>query len=495
MATARKNDDMSEFKNFKLALIVGLLMPILFSCSTYNTKLSKYYSAVKTNNYAGALTVLNKNRFINEPRNVLLSYFEKGRMCHLLQQYDSSNLYFNLADKFIEDNHKTLGDVVVSNIVNPMVQTYLGEDFECLLIHYYKALNYYYLGKPEDAIVEARRITLSTNKQKDKFKDKSTRYSKDAFLFNLQGMLYEMNGDMNNAFIAYRNAVEVYQAASNNYYGVSMPQQLKVDVINAAIATGFTDEANNYKNTFTMNNLPAKQGSVGELVVFIEQGWGPEKKQQDLFLTKDASGLSTFYYVDELGQNVQVPFDIHYYHSIRSEDVNWSSFRTFHIAFPSYIPFSNNYSIDTVEVNKTTYTTQLSEDVNSIAINVLKERKLKEITNAIARQIVKHLVEKGVEKGVVEAAKESSSSKDDNKKNKDADLAGNVAGLLVNLVNSATEKADTRCWQSLPAFINYVRVPLKEGSNSIVITANGIKRTINIDGRKGLQFYNWSVGR
>ena len=400
-------------------------------------------------------------------------------------------LYFNLADKFIEDNHKNVGDVLVGNLLNPMVQTYLGEDFESLLIHYYKALNYYYLGKPEDAIVEVRRITLATDKQKDKFNDKATRYSKDAFLLNLQGMLYEMNGDMNNAFIAYRNAVEAYTATNNKYYGVDLPLQLKIDLINAAYATGFVDEGNNYKSLFQLNNLPSKSDTTGELVVFIEQGWGPVKNQQDIFLTKDASGISSFYYVDEAGQNVQVPFDIHYYHSIRSEDVNSSSFSTFHIAFPSYVPYTNRYTTDTVQANTDTFTTELSEDINNIAVNVLKERKLTEIANAIARQLVKHLVEKGVE----EASKESSKTKDANKKKQDAEIAGAVAGLLVNIANSATEKADTRCWQSLPAFINYVRIPLKLGSNNIVLTSNGVKKTITTTGKKGLQFYNWCVGR
>lgn len=486
---------MNELKNGKLALVVCLLMPVLFSCSTYNTKLARYYSTVRSNNYENALSQLGNNRFLNEPRNTLLSYLEKGKMYHLLQQYDSSNLYFNLADKFIEDNHKNVGDVLVGNLVNPMVQTYLGEDFESLLIHYYKALNYYYLGKTEDAIVEARRITLSTDRQKGKFNDKATRYSKDAFLLNLQGMLYEMNGDMNNAFIAYRNAVEAYMTTGNKYYGVDFPLQLKIDLINAAYASGFINEGNNYKSMFKLNNLPIKSDSTGELVVFIEQGWGPIKNQQDIFLTKDASGISSFYYIDEAGQNVQVPFDVHYYHSIRSEDVNWSNFSTFHIAFPSYTPYTNRYSVDSIQVNNDTFTTELSEDLNNIAVNVLKERKLTEIANAIARQLVKHLIEKGVQKGVEEAAKETSKTKDSNKKKQDAEIAGAIAGFLVNIANSATEKADTRCWQSLPAFINYVRVPLKEKTNKIVLTSNGVKKTITINGRRGLQFYNWCVGR
>lgn len=44
---------------------------------------------------------------------------------------------------------------------------------------------------------------------------------------NLQGIIYEMGGDINNAFIAYRNAADVYLQSNDTYYGVELPGQLK----------------------------------------------------------------------------------------------------------------------------------------------------------------------------------------------------------------------------------------------------------------------------
>ncbi|MFX6949868.1 hypothetical protein ABTH81_22590, partial [Acinetobacter baumannii] len=78
-------------------------------------------------------------------------YMEQGKLCHLLGLYDSSNHFFNLADAFIETKRKSAGDVVAGGLFNPMTQSYMGEDFERFMIHYYKALNYLYLHEPDGA--------------------------------------------------------------------------------------------------------------------------------------------------------------------------------------------------------------------------------------------------------------------------------------------------------------------------------------------------------
>ncbi|HAK12989.1 MAG TPA: hypothetical protein DCO78_14435 [Chitinophagaceae bacterium] len=63
----------------------------------------------------------------------------------------------------------------------------------------------------------------------------------------------------------------------------------------------------------------------------------------------------------------------------------------------------------------------------------------------------------------------------------------------MNVVNNATEKADTRNWQSLPAFIQYVRIPLQAGVNSIELSAGNQQKTITVQGNGGIQLQNWIV--
>jgi hypothetical protein len=469
----------------KRAWVASLSMLVLFcSCASYNQRLTTYYAQLENKQYNKALHTLNKTRFIQRERNKLLYYFEKGRLFYLLQQYDSSNTYLNLADNLIETNRRSVGDIVKANLINPMMQTYLGEDMERFMMHYYKGLNYLFLNQTGEAVVEARRITLAENDQGDKFNNKINRYSKDAFALNLQGMLYEANGDINNAFIAYRNAADVYLEAKGNYYGVTLPEQLKQDVLRTARQMGFGSEEQRYEKLFN-SSLKADTADGGYLLLFIERGLAPVKKESNFVIGSNGNGLSSFYYLDERGGQVNIPFDYSYY-SINQNDAALQNFRTFRVAIPYYeVRYSNNAPIQ-VEANGQTFLSETAQDINTTATSILKERMLKEIADALARQLVKKLTEKAAQKAAEETSKKNSKEKDEAKKKEKAKEAGEITGLLVNLINTATEKADTRNWQSLPAYIQYVRIPLHKGENKIAI--KGLGEEVTIAGKGGLQF-------
>jgi hypothetical protein len=58
--------------------------------------------------------------------------------------------------------------------------------------------------------------------------------------------------------------------------------------------------------------------------------------------------------------------------------------------------------------------------------------------------------------------------------------------LALGIANAATEKADTRNWQTLPSQIHYSRIPLTEGANEIRISfPNGTSKVFKIDGQEG----------
>ena len=168
------------------------------------------------------------------------------------------------------------------------------------------------------------------------------------------------------------------------------------------------------------------------------------------------------------------------------------------MALPEYkVQYSSPQNIS-VLVNGITHTPQLGQNINSVAVNILKERFLSEMANALARQLTKKLAEKGTHAAAESIAKstdkkedreadEAEKEKQKKKQEARAERAGEVAGFLMNIVNTATEKADTRNWQSLPAFVSYVRVPLNAGENVITVSSNGNPITINATGGKGLQ--------
>src|SRR5215217_589084 len=236
--------------NYGASILFGLML-FLCSCAAYNEKIAGYYKQVSEGNYAEANKELDKNTLLQKPRNQLLFLMEKGKTSHLSGEYENSNRYFNEADALLEKGLNSVGDALVGTLVNPMTQTYKGEDFEKFMIHYYNALNYLYLNNREDAIVEARRITLQSQEQDNKFNNKENRYSKDAFSLMLQGMIYESDGDVNNAFIAYRNAAEVYLGSKDKtWYGTSMPKELQIDVLRTADLNGFKSELGHFEELF-----------------------------------------------------------------------------------------------------------------------------------------------------------------------------------------------------------------------------------------------------
>lgn len=243
-------------KAIKWAWVAWLLVPVLFSCATYSNKMAGYYQSINRADYKRADEILSGNSFLQHERNKLLFFMEKGKIYHLMGAYDSSNLYFNLADNFIENSKKTAGDAVAGNLLNPMMKTYQGEDYERFLIHYYKALNYFYTGATDEAVVEARRISLSTNAQQQKVSPTSNKYTEDAFALIVQGLIYEAAAQTNNAFISYRNAADLFlNTAGGGYYGVAMPQQLKKDLLKTTDQMGFGDQVSYYQQKFNTTSL------------------------------------------------------------------------------------------------------------------------------------------------------------------------------------------------------------------------------------------------
>lgn len=446
--------------------------------------ITPYYKQMASGNYTEAMKELEKNKLLQKPRNKLLFLMEKGKTAHLMGDYENSNRYFNEADQLLENGLGGTMDAVVGTLVNPMNQVYKGEDFEKFMIHYYKALNYVYLGKPEDAIVEARRIGLQSQEQGDKFNNKDSRYSKDAFSLMLQGLIYEYDGDMNNAFIAYRNAAEVYlNSKDQTYYGTTMPEELKKDLLRTAAAMGFTAELQRFEALFKLKYTPEKVPEGGELVFFWENGLAPVKEQEEFFfsLVKGEDGSLFF---TNVGGTIIIPFSNGY-----GSDFNVNSVQSLRATFPKYVSRPPFYSSATLTDGKTTVGFEKAEDINELAYKTLQQRFLKEMGKTLSRLAVKKSAEYVLRE----------SSKGTGKNGKDNSLLEGL-GFGVQLYSLLSEKSDTRNWQSLPASISYARIPLQKGKNTITLNlkaSNGTEetKTIEVMGTGRLQFYNYSTLR
>lgn len=476
------------FRIYINRLLAGLLLSLfLLSCAGYNKQVAVYYSNLQDGNYEKAASSLDNNKLLKKSRNQLLYLLEKGKISHLLQQWEASNKYFNEADIIMEDAMTSAKDIALGTLLNPMMQTYKGEDFEKYLVHYYKALNYLQLGETADALVEARRITLRTHTQGDKFGNKN-KYSEDAFSLMLQGLIYEKNNDHNNAFIAYRNAVDVYLENKGSYYGTTLPEQLKKDLLRSAYANGFIDELERYEKLLDakFKEQPAAEG--GELVLFWENGSAPVKQQQDLYFSLFKNAGGSFMFADA-GGLYNIPFD--FSNGYSSNDIQLENLRSFRVALPKYEAQSPVYSSSLLQVNHRTYLLEPVENINDLAFSTLNERMLKELSSTLTRLAVKKLAEAAIRPK--EEKDDKNKTEEQKKKDKKEKAQREALALGLQIFNFATEKADTRNWQSLPHTIYYSRIPLQKGMNTVSLQLTGASKKqieFSVNGDGSLQFQN-----
>lgn len=413
---------------------------LLASCVlTYKDHTERVHRNVSDGNLDKALKVIDKTVFLKRERNKLLYYLEKGLVLHLKKDYKKSNEYLNQADAFLENTFRSVQDFVGSVALNPGMKTYLGEDFEKVAIHYYKTLNYIALKDYDAALVESKRVNLRLEQINLKYPpDKKNRYNTDAFAVVLQGLIYESVKDYNNAFIAYRNAVDLFLENGGSFFGVKLPSQLADDLLGMADKMGFKNEYDRYQKRLSYPSKPKKYPD-GSLLLFWESGRVPYKSQ-DFYNFIGKGFKDDVFYVANSSLGLVIPLS----EVKRGEEKSIDIIR---VAFPKYVSQPPEFFKASVKNNATEkeYAFELLEDYDFIAHKTLKDRTLRELGALVLRTVTKKYSEYALKK-------------------ENEDL-----GDLLGLFNALTESADTRNWQLLPRSINYVRIPLAAGSNEINI--------------------------
>lgn len=428
---------------FTSAIPIIIIFIVATSCATtgrYQDKASEVFEDIEFADFNQASTRIDQISFYQKDRNRLLYLLEKAKVEHMRGNYRSSNGYFEQAYILVDDGIKnSVGQVALSNLANPMMTKYKGEDFEKVMIHYYKALNYYYLGIPDTALIEARRINIKLNELNDRYDDHKNKYQYDAFAQILQGAIYESTGNLNDAFIAYRNAEKIYEDHDGVYLNVSTPEQLKKDLLRTSKAIGFGEEYAHLKKKY-----PAvkEDENTAAAIVFWENGTGP-KKSQMMMTANSVEGVFVGTYSDDQTTIViPIPAGI---------NIGFNA-----IAFPEYVKGKNYFHRASVAIDGQQKDFELAEDFNAIAKQALKDRAMREV----AKTVVRFATKKGIGRGLKALANHYGGG-----------IAGDITGMVTDAVGAAVEKADTRNWQSLPSQISYVRLALPtEGEKKAVMT-------------------------
>jgi uncharacterized protein len=426
-------------------LKLSILFTIFFvgSCATYYQSNTAFNQNFEKGNLNDALLTLQSNSTEARGKREFLFYVNNGLVLSMLSRYQESNEYFEKAFIFGEDYRKNYINEVASYLTNPNVTTYKGEDHEHLMLLYYKALNFLKMGKTQEALVECRRLNIRLQQLSDRYTNER-KFQRDAFIHTLMGIIYEADKDYNNAFIAYRNAVEIYEEDYQDLFGIAIPEQLKSDLLRTASLSGLLEEFEMFKEKFGMPDYVYKPSEGGELVLFWHNGMSPVKAEWGINFAVDRRDNFVYFSNQELG--ISFPFSLDGYDE---KDKNGlARLEIFRIALPRYLERPTYYSGATVSWQGNTSELQLLEDVNKIAFKSLQQRMTLELSKALIRVAIKKATEYQV-------------------KQEDKAL-----GSVLGMINAITEKADTRNWQTLPHSIYYARIPLSVGQNKITLNLN-----------------------
>lgn len=409
---------MKSTSSIRYLSLFTFLILVLAGCagSHYETMLG-IQQAVQVGDFQRADDLLSKEKDLAQGQNRLLYLLDKGMIAHLNGEYAQSNQLFEQAETRIEElDIISITGTASEWLINATSQPYDGEDFERVMVHYYLALNYLMLGDLEEALVECRRLNTLLRMFNDRYENKNI-YKTDAFILYLSGLIYDAMGEVNDAFIDYRNAYNTYISDYQENYGNSPPPQLLEQILRTSSALGFTEDFETYRQEFQLDTWSTQQEyrDAARLVVIWDNGLIPYKAQRIYrqYIETD----------DDKDRGCYVKF-----------------------AFPEFIQRFPTYRHARVFVGENMASLELAEDLSQIAIKNLEDRRVRTIVKAAARNLLKCVAEHEIKK------------------------QNEILGWLFAGLTELTEQADTRSWLLLPANIYITQMLLPPGISDVEIS-------------------------
>jgi len=385
----------------------------------------------------------------------ILYNMERGRVAHVTGELKYSVIDFKSSMEKIQQNEEkarisasSVGANIAATAINDNAIPYEGDGYERVMLHHYQALNYIKQQDLDAAGVEVRRANAEQTDALKRFESDiekaqkeaeeknveasntsttDTQYAQmdevagkvknsfqNAYTFYLSGVVYELNRQPNDAYIDYKKALEIYP--ENNY--------LQKDVIRLAASLGMHEDVAVLKERFKI--LPPAKNSTeknteGELLVFFEDGFVPQKQEVKIPIPVPRVGLMA-------------------------------------IAFPIYQEkWTPQNPLNILEKNVQVGVTEPICDFRALAVKSLKE-KIPAIT---IRQVIR-AVAKGTATYV---AKEK---------------LGFAGQLAMSVYNYATESADLRSWITLPSNAQILRTQMQPGTHNLTLAAAGVLEPINV---------------
>ena len=259
-----------------------------------------------------------------------------GLIKNLHGDFDDSNGNLEEAVRLAEElQTKRARNLLKVALTSPSSGDYAGTVYERAYLHYYKALNYLMLAAKgqgvareeylEGARIEARRadnlLTYIQNtegsygeandRKRSTFKKLITLlrglrgrtldsdwlvFREDAYIRYMEGVIYESNGEYDNARIAYQRAAKLYEEGYAKQYGLGaeITELAWFDTIRMMQwAGGYGDQwpslAKNKLSEGARERLKSFKRGTAQLLIITHAGFVPERKEMSLHLRLDVA--------------------------------------------------------------------------------------------------------------------------------------------------------------------------------------------------------------
>lgn len=419
--------------------------------------------ALATRQYDAALQSIERQS--NQKNQRVLYLLNKGMILRMKRDFTGSNLALEAAKQEINRLYATsIRENTLSFVVNDSTVSYTGDEYEQVLLHFYMALNFLELGKPDAARVEALQVDIKLRELDEN--SNLQQFGEHALSRYLTAMIYEDSSEWSDAMIAYRKAYEEYKKTA----ATPVPNLLKQDLLRLTQRLGLRDEQAKYQTEFGITpekistippeELPKKSVHEskeheplaiprnGELVFFLHNGLAPIKREKAVSLLDPSSGKIV---------RIALP-----YYQARLNLVHAAR-----ISVMEQQPIPNILLPDSINPDlikpglvkpntstTNTITTEQMENVAAVAEHTLNARMPAITARTLARAVAKVHLQNTVTKP---------SGKDN-----DA-MVRLIGGVAMQIASIATERADTRSWLTLPSNIQLARLPLSPGHYSVKI--------------------------
>ncbi|MGB0866747.1 MAG: hypothetical protein ACPGSC_09575, partial [Granulosicoccaceae bacterium] len=346
-------------------------------------------------------------------RDILLLHLERGLMLHRAGAYEQSALAFVEASRTLEEKQTiSISEQTRSFVSNDWSKSYLGEYSERLWAHSYAMMSFLMLGEAESAAVEARQAVAVLEAYPEPLRGAN-------FTRALIGLSFEMAGQYNDAYVAYR---ALHQQMPNS-------PAFALATYRAARQVASSEGMAEWRDKISVPLWQSYASGGPEAVLLLSVGRGPVKTSSSLI------------YRDE------------------------------RLSFPSYLAVPQVHaSLSIIDNDRQSPPFErVSTDVYALSAASLSHRGKQVLAKAAVRGRIKHELVKDLRR------------------------QDETAAEVLNVLFFLLEEADTRSWESLPARLSLLRVPLQPEQTTLTVQLGTETRVLKIDPAKGQQPQIFSI--